>query len=81
MAISARTGYGFEELLQKIARLLPQTQRRMKLLIPYDKGNLLSEIREEGKIFSEEYTPEGTLVDALVEMKLLHKVEGMVKRD
>ena len=81
VAISARTGYGFEELLQKIARLLPQTQRRMKLLIPYDKGNLLSEIREEGKIFSEEYTPEGTLVDALVEMKLLHKVEGMVKRD
>ncbi len=47
----------------------------MKLLIPYFEGSLLSEIRRDGKVFSEEYTHDGTLVDALVDIKLYSRVE------
>ena len=39
----------------------------MKLLLPYDKGGLTAVIRENGKIFSEEYTENGIIVDALVD--------------
>ena len=73
--ISARTGEGIPAMLEAIAKALPQSARKMKLLIPYYEGGLLSEIRQEGKIFSEEYTPEGTLVDALVDVRLYTKAE------
>ena len=62
-------------LLDAIAAALPQNARKMKLLIPYYEGSLLSEIRREGKVFSEEYTHEGTLVDALVDVKIYGEAE------
>ena len=43
----------------------------MKLLVPYDKTSFIGRIRLEGKIFSEEYTADGTLVDALIDQKLI----------
>lgn len=73
--ISAKNGTGFDELLQCISRNLPKTAVRRKLLIPYDKTPLLGSIRNNGKIFSEECTIDGTLVDALVDIKQLYLVE------
>ena len=73
--ISAVTGYGLEKLLQVIAKKLTPTQRRMRLLLPYDKAALAAEVRAEGKVFSEEYTADGILLDALVDNKIVWKVE------
>ena len=73
--ISAKRGEGIPALLDAIAGALPQSARKMTLLIPFTEGGLLSDIRREGKVFSEEYTAEGTLVDALVDVKLLSKVK------
>ncbi|MGN1090279.1 MAG: GTPase HflX [Huintestinicola sp.] len=73
--ISAKTGMGFDRLLECIAKNLPASSERGMFLIPYDKGGLLSTIRMEGKIFSEEYEAEGTLIDALVDNKIMHMVE------
>ncbi|RPF47250.1 GTP-binding protein HflX [Hydrogenoanaerobacterium saccharovorans] len=73
--ISAKTGFGFDALLNKIAQTLEPSQVRMTLVIPYDKGGLISEIRAEGKIFDEQYVETGTQIDALVDKKILHKVE------
>ena len=65
--ISALKAQGIDKLLETIARNLPETAKRMKLLLPYDKGGLTAVIRENGKIFSEEYTENGILIDALVD--------------
>ncbi len=73
--ISAATGFGIDEMLRKLSKLLPPSQIRMNLLIPYSAGGISAEIRESGKIFSEEFTENGTLTDALVDVKILHKVE------
>ena len=73
--ISAATGFGIDEMLRKLAKLLPPSQIRMNLLIPYSAGGLSAEIRESGRIFSEEFTEKGVLTDALVDVKILHKVE------
>ena len=43
--------------------------------MPYDKAALAAEVRAEGKIFSEEYTADGLLLDALVDNKIVWKVE------
>ena len=67
--ISAKTGEGMDQLLTAIAHRLPQTARRMKLCIPYTEGAFLGLLREEGKVFSEEYTAEGTVIDVLVDVR------------
>lgn len=74
--ISAKNKQGLDDLLDCIARNLPETAKRGKFIIPYDKTSLLNTIRIYGKVFSEEYTAEGTLIDALVDMKIYHMVEN-----
>lgn len=76
--ISAKTGFGFDELLEKISKLLEPTQLRLTLEIPYEKGHLLGTIRRDGKIFTEEYTASGTKIDALVDKKILYLLESYI---
>ncbi len=73
--ISAKTGYGIDEMLRKIEKLMPPSQIRMELLLPYSEGGLAAQIRDTGKIFTEEFTENGTKIDALVDVKILHLVE------
>lgn len=73
--ISAKQKMGFDRLLNCIAENLPATSTRGRFIIPYDKGGLLSSIRSEGKIFSEEYEADGVKIDALVDNKMLYAVE------
>lgn len=68
--ISAKTGFGFDHLLNRIAQSLEETSHRMKLLIPYSDTSFIAKIRATGKVFSEEYNEQGTLVDALVDRSL-----------
>ncbi|MGN0675103.1 MAG: GTPase HflX, partial [Oscillospiraceae bacterium] len=58
--ISAKQKTGFDDLLDCIARNLPETSVRGKFIIPYDKTSIINTIRIDGKIISEEYLPEGT---------------------
>ena len=79
--ISAKNKTGFDSLLECVAKNLPETAVRRKFLIPYDKTSVIGAIRTEGKIFSEEYTPEGTLIDALVDVKQLYLVDKFTVND
>lgn len=74
--ISAKKGEGLERLLEAVAENLPSKAVRGRFLIPYDKGGLLNAIRIDGTIFSEEYTPEGTYIDALVDCKIYGGRDG-----
>jgi GTP-binding protein HflX len=74
VTISAKTGFGLDVLLNMIAKNLPAGQQRMTLKIPYDKGFLISQIRELGKILSENFLEDGLVIDALVDEKIIHKV-------
>ncbi len=73
--ISAKNAEGLEKLLNSISKALPKSSFRTKLLLPYNMASLLSLIRIDGKVFQEEYQPEGILVDALVDIKIYPKVE------
>ena len=75
VCISAKTGYRLDRLLELIAKNLPESARRMKLLVPYDKAGFLAEIRAAGKVLSEEYTENGILADALVDIALVSRAE------
>ena len=76
--ISAKEQTGFDKLLDCIMKNLPETAKHMNLLIPYDKTAFIGRIRQEGKVFSEEYTADGTAVDALVDIKLVKEASAFL---
>lgn len=72
--ISAKKAQGIDRLLKVVAANLPETAKRMKLLLPYDKAGFTAKLRENGKVFTEEYTEIGVLVDALVDQMLIKQM-------
>jgi GTP-binding protein HflX len=64
--VSARTGEGVEELLERIAELIPQPEIEMTLLVPYDRGEIISRLHLRGRVLTTDYREDGTLVTALV---------------
>ena len=63
---SARTGEGVDEVLAAIARLLPDPSLEVELVVPYDRGDLISALHERGRVISTEYVEEGTRVTARI---------------
>ncbi len=76
--ISAKTGEGLEALLKKIASMLENSRRRVKLIIPYSDGNLTSRIRNDGELISEEYTSDGIMIDAVLDSGFLNLVKDYI---
>lgn len=76
--VSAKTGYGIEELLQKINDSLPKKRQKVKLLIPFTQGRIANELRKYGVVQSEEYTPDGLLVEAVIEIQYLETIKEYI---
>ncbi|MBC7591108.1 MAG: 50S ribosome-binding GTPase, partial [Salinibacterium sp.] len=64
--VSARSGEGIEELLARIAELLPAPEIELTLLVPYDRGEVISRLHVQGRVISTDYQEDGTLVTAMV---------------
>lgn len=64
--ISALTGEGIDELLNAIEAALLAGPKRMELFLPYQAGDLLSRLHEEGQIEKQEYEGNGIRVTAVV---------------
>ncbi|KRE43405.1 GTPase HflX [Knoellia sp. Soil729] len=70
IAVSARTGEGMDALVRLIAEELPQPDISVDVLVPYDRGDLVSRLHEEGEILASEHVGEGTRVTAKVNADL-----------
>ena len=66
VVVSARTGAGIDELRAVIAGELPRPQVPVEVLLPYDRGDLVSRVHDEGDRVEQEHCAEGTLVRARV---------------
>ena len=66
VVVSARTGQGIDALLTLIADELPKPDVEIDVLIPYERGDVLNRLHENGEILASEHTPEGTRVHAKV---------------
>ena len=60
--ISARTGEGMDRLADAVKRALFADMVKAELLIPYDKGGIVSYLCENGQIDGMDYREEGTLL-------------------
>ena len=66
IAVSARSGEGIVELEQLIASLLPEPNVSVALVIPYNRGDLVSRMHMNSRITKLEYEDDGTHVEAMV---------------
>ena len=79
--ISALNGTGIDELLRKVQSLIDAGDRKVTLTIPYSRGDVVSLIRQKGKVLSEEYAEEGTVVTAMLDHATLGQVTKMLDRN
>jgi GTP-binding protein HflX len=79
-AFSVRTGFGIEGLVHAIENSLPRPSVEIKVVIGYDRGDLVSAIHERGEIFSEEYLETGTAIHARVDGGLAQRIENSQMR-
>ncbi len=70
VVVSARTGAGIPELLATVEDLLPRPQILVDVLLPYDRGDLVSRVHSEGEVLTEEHRPDGTRLQAKVQPDL-----------
>ena len=78
VCVSARTGEGTAELVEKLSRMLDRGKRRVTLLLPYAAAGLLDALNRDAKLLSSEYTEEGVAVEAVVPPELFGKVKAYI---
>lgn len=74
--ISAVTGDGIDELIDRIARIAASLDQTMDVLLPYSEGLLVKECHEQGRVINEEYGEDGVRMTVNVPVTL----QGKLKR-
>ena len=75
VAVSARTGEGFNALLARIGEALRATRSACRLRVPYERGGILSRVYARGRVLGREDRPDGIWLDVEVPRAL----EGLVR--
>lgn len=66
LAVSARTGSGIDDVKVAIEAHLPRPDVAVRVTIPFDRGDLVSEVHEHGDVLASTYSDHGTDLRALV---------------
>lgn len=76
--ISALTGEGIPELLEKITEGFKERLKEIKLLIPYNVGWVMPYIYENGNVIDKEYLEDGISVRAVVKIDKISKLNDFI---
>ncbi|NMM31245.1 MAG: GTPase HflX [Cellulomonas sp.] len=80
IVVSARTGEGIDELQALIADQLPRPGVSVDVVIPYDRGDLVSRVHLHGEIEAEEHTAAGTALRGRVDANLAAELASAAVR-
>ncbi len=64
--VSARTGAGIDELRAHVESELPRPSVEVDALVPYDRGDLVSQVHERGELLALDHDAGGTRLQARV---------------
>ena len=78
VVVSAHTGEGIDELLSAIEADLPRPATLVDVVVPYSRGDLLSQVHETGEIESLDHAEDGTHIVARVTDELAHQLKNSV---
>ena len=77
--ISARTGDGFDALLERLAAQVAHGRRRLELLLPHARGDLLAQLHRACRVLDENFTDTGAEISAEVPLSLLPAFEPFLR--
>ncbi len=66
VVVSAKSGEGIPEALAALEADLPRPAVEVVALLPYERGDLLSRVHDQGEVISLEHTGDGTMLKARV---------------
>jgi GTP-binding protein HflX len=82
VVVSARTGEGIAELLKAISDAIPRPSVKLELLIPYNRGDLISKLHEtDAEILSLDHGEHGTRALVMVREGLAAELESFINHD
>ena len=81
LAVSAVTGQGLAELREAVAYALRSWQEQVKLLIPYDRGEILAAAHEHGEVISEDWREDGVEVEVSLERAMAARLRKQLQEE
>lgn len=71
--VSAQNNIGIEGLLQAVEDALATRLRHLTLLLPYERGDLVSQLFELGRVLDQEHRADGVVVQAELPLYLVER--------
>ncbi|MDG4823736.1 GTPase HflX [Asanoa sp. WMMD1127] len=68
--VSARSGRGIDDLRTTIEAHLPRPAVELRVVVPYDRGELVARLHRRAKVLSTAHIPEGTALHVRVDQAL-----------
>lgn len=75
VAISAQHGVGLDQLLETIESTLARTLYRLDVLIPYERGDLVSLLHQQATVFQIQHTENGVRISAQLPAALYERLK------
>jgi GTP-binding protein HflX len=74
--VSARSGRGIDELRTAIETRLPKPRVELRVVVPYDRGDLVARVHRRGQVLSTRHTDDGTELHVRVDEQLAAELSG-----
>ena len=79
--ISAKHGYGMQELLAAIERTLGPSRHHIVVTLPYSMGGMLETLHNNAQVLSTDYTGDGIVVETVVDDILYGRLKQYITKE
>ena len=80
LCISAKQGTNLDKLLELVRTELGVETLKTNLIIPYDKGNILSQLHKDAIVISTEYAEQGIVCEVQIDKDIHYKYKEFEKK-
>lgn len=79
--ISAKKEINLDFLIEKIEEKLPYSLKKVEIVVPYDRGDVVSLLHRNARILKEDYVNEGTLMEVEVDEEIYNKTKEYIIKE
>ena len=79
--ISAKKGYGMDELLKAIEKALGHSRHHIVVTLPYSMGGMVDTLHQNAQVLNVDYTAEGIQVETIVDPILYGRLKDYITEE